>query len=53
MHASLDHADRVSYEKVVTGETAPKSNTEEALRRRVAELEGALTSMTEALLTRP
>jgi len=51
MHASLDHADRVSYEKVVPVETAPNSETEEALRRRVAELEGALTSMTEALLT--
>jgi transposase len=40
----------VSYERRVPVETAPRSDLEDALRR-VAELEGALTTMTEALTT--
>ena len=51
MHSCLDHDDRVSYERCVPVETAPHRELEGALRRRVAELEGALTLMTEALTT--
>jgi transposase len=50
VHSCLDHDDRVSYERCVPVETAPHRELEDALRR-VAELEGALTTMTEALTT--
>jgi len=48
MHSYIDHAECVRYEVFVPVETAPPSELEDALRR-VAELEGAWTAMTEAL----
>ena len=51
VHICIDHADRVRYEAFVPVETAPPIELEDMLRKRVAELEGALTAMTEALTT--